>query len=150
MFCEHFHLFIALLLFSTIAIYHYLVQVLSDKVAFECQFAFKYPSIYSDRSSCRTSAVAEQIQSAISTHTDSVLKSSLGVQDDCFMRSFITLSRLVASFANYKMRQTTLKNDWSPSTWVLIWEYSVKAIPWIPTWQGLDGFQISSLCFGQK
>ena len=28
-------------------------------------------------------------------------------------------------------------------TLVLIWEYSAEAIQWIPTWQGLDGFQKS-------
>ena len=33
-----------------------------------------------------------------------------------------------------------LKNDWNPGTWVLIWEYSARAIQWIPTRQGLDGF----------
>ena len=26
---------------------------------------------------------------------------------------------------------------------VLIWEYSARSIPWIPTWQGLDVFQKS-------
>ena len=34
-----------------------------------------------------------------------------------------------------------LKNDWNPGMWVLIWEYSVRDIQWILTWQGLDGFQ---------
>ena len=34
-----------------------------------------------------------------------------------------------------------LKNDWNLGTWVLIWEYSARAIQWIPTWQVLDGFQ---------
>ena len=47
---------------------------------------------------------------------------------------------LVANLANTKW---TRKNDWSPCTWVLIWEYSARAIQWIPTltWKGLDGFQ---------
>ena len=36
-----------------------------------------------------------------------------------------------------------LKNHWNPGKWVLIWEYSVRAIQWVPTWQGLDGFQKS-------
>ena len=36
------------------------------------------------------------------------------------------------------------KNDWNPGTWILIWEYSARAIQWIPTWQVLDGFQKSS------
>ena len=34
-----------------------------------------------------------------------------------------------------------LKNYWNPIIWVLIWEYSARAIQWIPTWQGLDDFQ---------
>ena len=33
-------------------------------------------------------------------------------------------------------------NYWNPGKWVLIWEYSTRAIQWIPTGQGLDGFQI--------
>ena len=36
-----------------------------------------------------------------------------------------------------------LKTDWNPGIWVLIWESSARAILWIPTWQGLDGFQKS-------
>ena len=36
-----------------------------------------------------------------------------------------------------------LNNDWNPGTWVLIWECSARAIQWIPTWWGLDGFQKS-------
>ena len=39
--------------------------------------------------------------------------------------------------------QKTLKNYWNPGTWVLVWEHSARAIQWIPTWQGLGGFQIS-------
>ena len=31
--------------------------------------------------------------------------------------------------------------DWNPGKWVLIWQCSVWAFQWIPTWQGLDGFQ---------
>ena len=38
----------------------------------------------------------------------------------------------------------SLKSDRNPGIWVLIWEYSVTAIKWIPTWQGLDGFQKQS------
>ena len=34
-----------------------------------------------------------------------------------------------------------LKNHWNPGKWVLIWEYSVRAIKWVPTWQGLDDFR---------
>ena len=37
-----------------------------------------------------------------------------------------------------------LRNYWNPGTWVPIQEYSAKAIQWIPTWHGLDGFQ--NLC----
>ena len=37
-----------------------------------------------------------------------------------------------------------LKNQWDPGIWVLIWEYSVRDIQWVPTWWGLDGFQKSS------
>ena len=29
---------------------------------------------------------------------------------------------------------------WLIGTWVLIWEYSARAIQYIPTWQGLDNF----------
>ena len=36
-----------------------------------------------------------------------------------------------------------LKNDGNPGIWVLIWEYWVRAIQWIPTWPGLDGFRKS-------
>ena len=31
-----------------------------------------------------------------------------------------------------------LKYDWTPGKWVLIREYSARAIQWIPTWQGWD------------
>ena len=31
----------------------------------------------------------------------------------------------------------------NPGKWVLIWEYSARAIQWIPTWQCLDVFQKS-------
>ena len=46
---------------------------------------------------------------------------------------------LVAYLANTK----TKKYDSKPGTLVLIWEYSARAIQWIPTWQGLDDFQKS-------
>ena len=36
-----------------------------------------------------------------------------------------------------------LENDWNPGIWVLIWEHSARAFQWIPTWQGLNGFQKS-------
>ena len=35
------------------------------------------------------------------------------------------------------------KNHWNPGSWVLIWEYSMRAIQRVPTRQGLDGFQKS-------
>ena len=41
--------------------------------------------------------------------------------------------------------QKSLKNDWNPGTWVLIWDYSARAIQWIPTLQGLGGYE-KSLC----
>ena len=36
-----------------------------------------------------------------------------------------------------------LKNYRNPGKWVLIWEYSARAIQWVPTWQGLDEIQKS-------
>ena len=45
-----------------------------------------------------------------------------------------------ANFANTKWCKN-LKNDWNTGIWVLIWEYSVRAIQWIPTWQGVVSFQ---------
>ena len=47
----------------------------------------------------------------------------------------LTLMLLVANLANTKWFKKP-ENDWNPGTW-----YSAKAIQWIPTWQGLDGFQ---------
>ena len=47
------------------------------------------------------------------------------------------------SFGQYKIMQKNMKNDWNPGKWALIWEYSARAIQWIPTWQGLDDFQKS-------
>ena len=43
--------------------------------------------------------------------------------------------------AKTKWSKKIFKNDWNPDIWVLIWEYSARAIQWVPTWQGLDGFQ---------
>ena len=51
----------------------------------------------------------------------------------------------MANLANTKLCLKKLRNDWNPGTWVLIWECSARAIQWIPTWQGLDGFQNSLL-----
>ena len=39
--------------------------------------------------------------------------------------------------------QRNLKNDWNSG--ILIWEYSVRVIQWIPTWQCLDGFNLCAL-----
>ena len=63
----------------------------------------------------------------------------------------LTLMLLVAYLAITKWCKNR-KNDWNLGIWVLIWEYSSRAIWWIPTWQGLDGFQrfFPFLCFGQK
>ena len=53
-----------------------------------------------------------------------------------------TLMLLVANLENRNYAKN-LKNDWNPGIWVLIWEYSARAIQWILTWHGLDGFQKS-------
>ena len=47
------------------------------------------------------------------------------------------------SFALIQNHAKNLKIIWNLGTWILIWEYSTRAILWIPTWQGLDGFQRS-------
>ena len=47
---------------------------------------------------------------------------------------------LVANLAHTNGAKN-LKNDRKPGTMVFIWEYLVRAIQWIPTWQGFDGFQ---------
>ena len=52
------------------------------------------------------------------------------------------VSRIVILFT-YQHVPHQSENDWNPGTWVLIWEYSMRAIQWIPTWQGLDDFQKS-------
>ena len=58
----------------------------------------------------------------------------------------LTLMLLVANLANINWCKKNFENDWNPGTWVLLWEYSAKAIQWIPTWQGLDVFQKSLHC----
>ena len=50
---------------------------------------------------------------------------------------------LLTNLTNIKWCKN-LKNDWNPGKWVLIWEYSVRAIKWVP-WHGLDISQISLL-----
>ena len=52
----------------------------------------------------------------------------------------VTLMLLVANLANTKWCKK-LKNDWNPGTWLLIWGDWLRAFQWIPTRQGLDGFQ---------
>ena len=54
----------------------------------------------------------------------------------------LTLMLVMANLANAKLCKKT-ENDCNPGKWILIWEYSVRAIQWIPTWQGLDVFQKS-------
>ena len=49
----------------------------------------------------------------------------------------LTLMLLLSSLANIKWCKHA-ENDRNPGTWVLIREYSVGAIQWIPIWQGLD------------
>ena len=52
--------------------------------------------------------------------------------------------QLVAYLAYTKWcKKNHWKNDWKSGTLVLIWEYSVRAIKWIPTWQGWDVFSKS-------
>ena len=51
---------------------------------------------------------------------------------------------LVANLAIIKWSKN-LKTDWNPNKRVLIWEHWVRAIQWIPTWQGSDDFQ-KSIC----
>ena len=53
----------------------------------------------------------------------------------------LTLMLLVVNLSN--TYEKDLQNGWNPGTWVLIWEYSARAIQWVPTCQGLDGFQRS-------
>ena len=52
----------------------------------------------------------------------------------------LILMLLVANFANTKWCKNA-ENDWNPGKWVLIGEYSVRAIHWTLSCQGLDGFQ---------
>ena len=57
-----------------------------------------------------------------------------------YVRELLTLMLLVANLANTKGWKKP-ENDWNPGKWVLIWEYSTRAIQWIPTRQGLVSFQ---------
>ena len=69
-------------------------------------------------------------------------KVSFSCKNPCAMEAavvYLTFMLLVANFANSKWCEKP-ENDWNPSKWVLMWEYSVRAIQWIPTWKGL-GFQ---------
>ena len=47
----------------------------------------------------------------------------------------------VANLGNKTMMQKNLKNDWNPGTYVLLYEYSARAIQWIPLQQGSEGFK---------
>ena len=60
----------------------------------------------------------------------------------------LTLMLLVANLFHTKWCKKN-KNDWNPGTWILSWRYSVRAIQWIPTWQGLDSLKkiFAYLCF---
>ena len=75
-----------------------------------------------------------------------VFQKSFSILVLCMKEAFalegLTLIQLVANLANTKWCKN-LKNDWNSGTWVLIWEYSVRAIYWLPIWQGLGGFQKS-------
>ena len=57
-------------------------------------------------------------------------------------RRALTHMLLAANSANRKWCKNP-ENDRNPAKWVLIWEYSARAIKWIPRWQGLDDFQKS-------
>ena len=46
-------------------------------------------------------------------------------------------------FGQYQNYAKNWKNYWNPAILVLIWEFSARAFQWIPTWQGLGGFQKS-------
>ena len=91
--------------------------------------------------------------SSESTISDSYLMNTNMTEFRWFSKIFPSLcfgQRHIASvleglslFCHYKMMQKTFKNDWKPGKWVLSWEYSVRAIRWIPTWHGLDVFQKS-------
>ena len=66
-------------------------------------------------------------------------------------RQHLTLMLLVAISTKTKWCKN-IRNNRNPGIWVLIWEYSARAIHWIPTRQGLDVFFkiIACLCFGRK
>ena len=56
---------------------------------------------------------------------------------------YLDLSMLPVAYYAKRKWCKKIRNDWNPGTWVIIWEYSARAIWWILTWQGLDGFQKS-------
>ena len=68
------------------------------------------------------------------------IRCSSGFAWDLKYKFHLTLMLLVANLANTKWCKN-LENDWNPGIWVLIWKHSSRAIQWIPTWQGLDGFK---------
>ena len=53
----------------------------------------------------------------------------------------LTFMLLVANLATQHNAKKQLINDRNDSIWVVIWEYSARAIQWIPILQGLDSFQ---------
>ena len=60
----------------------------------------------------------------------------------------LSLILLVENLASIKWCK---KLDWNPGTWVLIWQFSVRAFQWMPTWQGLDdSIDLFLLVHGQK
>ena len=59
--------------------------------------------------------------------------------------TLLLASSTLVNNCQYKNNTKKLKNDCNPGIWVLIWEYSLKKFQWIPTWQGIGGFE-KSLC----
>ena len=61
----------------------------------------------------------------------------------CFMSFFNFFASLCYWWLVWPIQNNAkyLKTDWNPGIWILIWEYSVRAIQWIPMWQGSNGFQ---------
>ena len=55
----------------------------------------------------------------------------------------LTLMLLLTNLANIKWCKKPEKWLETLANGVLIWEYSVRAIQWVPAWQGLDVFQKS-------
>ena len=86
-------------------------------------------------------ALAENSQ--MSTHVPGFSYFQLFFLHHHVMSKLATNSIRVNTFSQYKMMQKYFENTWNPGKWVLISQYSVRAIQWIPTWQDFDGFQKS-------